>query len=459
MAASASAAAGEEDWVLPSEVEVLESIYLDELQVVKGNGRSSPWEIYITLHPATAEDQNSQYVCFTLVLQVPTQYPNEVPQISIRNPRGLSDEQIHKISQALSHVANAGLGTAMLYELIEKGKEILTDNNIPHGQCVICLYDFQEKEAFTKTPCYHYFHCHCLARYIQHMERELQAQGQEQEQERQHAATKQKAVGVQCPVCREPLVYDLASLKAAPEPQQPMELYQPSAESLRQQEERKRLYQRQQERGGIIDLEAERNRYFISLQQPPAPVEPESAVDASRGSQPPSALASELSTSSTAQPNLSAPLPVASQYTCEKIPGAGPNQQRLGETQKAMIDPPRASRGPWKQPERRHLKGGECHAHKGTSDTQELPPPEGPLKEPMDLKPEPCSQGVEGPPQEKGPGNWQGPPPRRTRDCARWERSKGRTPGSSYPRLPRGRGAYRPGTRREPLSMESEDGS
>jgi hypothetical protein len=45
------------------------------------------------------------------------------------------------------------------------------------------------------------------------------------------------------------------------------ELYQPSAESLRQQEELKLLYQRQQEKGGIIDLEAERNRYFISLQQ------------------------------------------------------------------------------------------------------------------------------------------------------------------------------------------------
>ncbi|XP_004427618.1 PREDICTED: E3 ubiquitin-protein ligase RNF25 isoform X2 [Ceratotherium simum simum] len=457
MAVSASAAAGEEDWVLPSEVEVLESIYLDELQVVKGNGRSSSWEIYITLHPATAEDQDSQYVCFTLVLQVPAQYPHEVPQISIRNPRGLSDEQIHKISQALSHVAKAGLGTAMLYELIEKGKEILTDNNIPHGQCVICLYGFQEKEAFTKTPCYHYFHCHCLARYIQHMERELQAQ--EQEQQRQRAATKQKAVGVQCPVCREPLVYDLASLKAAPEPQQPVELYQPNAESLRQQEERKRLYQRQQERGGIIDLEAERNRYFISLQQPPAPLEPESAADASGGSHSPGALATELSTSSTAQPTLSAPLHVASQYMCEKMPGARPNQQRLGETQKAMLDPPRASRGPWRHPERRHLKGGEYNAPKGTSDTPELPSPERPLKEPMDLKPEPHNQGVEGPPQEKGPGNWQGPPPRRTRDCARWERSKGRTPGSSYPRLPRGRGAYGPGTRREPLSLESEDGS
>lgn len=187
-------------------------------------------------------------------------------------------------------------------------------------------------------------------------------------------------------------------------------------------------------------------------------MEPDSAVDASRGAQPPSALATELSTSSTAQPTLSTPLPVASQYTCEKIPKAEPNQQRLGETQKAMLDSPRSSRGPWRQSERRHLKGGEYNVSKGTNDTQELPPPEGPLKEPMDIKPEPHNQGVEGPSQEKGSGNWHGPPPRRTRDYARWERSKGRTPGSSYPRLPRGRGAYRPGTRRETLSLESEVG-
>lgn len=443
--------------VLPSEVEVLESIYLDELQVMKGNGRSSPWEIFITLHPATAEVQDSQFVCFTLVLQVPVQYPHEVPQISIRNPRGLSDEQIHKISQALGHVAKEGLGTAMLYELIEKGKEILTDNNIPHGQCVICLYGFQEKEAFTKTPCYHYFHCHCLARYIQHMEQELKTQGQEQE--RQHVVTKQKAVGVQCPVCREPLVYDLASLKAAPEPQQPMELYQPSAESLRQQEELKRLYQRQQEKGGIIDLEAERNRYFISLQQPPAAVEPESVVDVSREPQPPTALSEEQSTSLAAQSAGPTPLPMVTQCVYEKIPGAGPNQQRLGETKKSMLDPPRSGRGSWRRYDRRHPKGGECCTAKGTGDIQELPPPEKPLKEPVDLKPEPRNKGLTGLPQEKGPGSWQGSTARRTRDCARWERSKSRTPGSSYSHLPRGQGAYRSGTRREPLGLESEEGS
>ncbi|XP_049623985.1 E3 ubiquitin-protein ligase RNF25 [Suncus etruscus] len=451
MAASASAAAEEEDWGLPSEVEVLQSIYLDELQVVKGSSRSSPWEISITLHPATAEDHDSQYVCCTLLLQVPAQYPHEVPLISIRNPRGLSDEQIHKISQTLSHVATDGLGTAMLYELIEKGKEILTDNNIPHGQCVICLYGFQEKEAFTKTSCYHYFHCHCLARYIQHMEQELQSQ----EQELQHsAASALKQVAVQCPVCREPLVYDLALLKAAPEPQQPMEQYQPSAENLRQQEERKRLYQRQQERGGIIDLEAERNRYFIRLQQPPASLEQDPA--SARGSAPPSALTTEPSAMPLAQPTLPPPLPMTAQNPSEKIPGLGPPQPRLGVSLKAVPETPQASRGSWRQPEPRHLKGGTCHVPKGTSGPHELPAPQG---TPKDLKLEPQSQRVEGPPRERGPGTWQGPPPRRTRDSARWERSKGRMPAASYPRLPRGRGTYQPGSRRDPLSLESEDGS
>ncbi|KAB5553558.1 hypothetical protein PHYPO_G00040010 [Pangasianodon hypophthalmus] len=55
---------------------------------------------------------------------------------------------------------------SVLYQLIEKAKEILTESNIPHGHCVICLYGFQEGEVFTKTSCYHYFHSHCLGRYV-----------------------------------------------------------------------------------------------------------------------------------------------------------------------------------------------------------------------------------------------------------------------------------------------------
>ncbi|XP_077176835.1 E3 ubiquitin-protein ligase RNF25 isoform X2 [Paroedura picta] len=242
-------AAVEGDWVLPSEVEVLESIYLDELHVSKGNGRTMPWEICITLYPATAEDQASQYVCFTLVLTVPSQYPNAIPKIDIRNPRGLSDEQIQKISQTLQHLAEEHLGTAILYELIE------------------------ENEAFTKTPCYHYFHSRCLASYATHMEEEIRAQRREREQSL--TSLPKEEVEVQCPVCREPLVYDLATLQAAAPPQQPMEKYCPDAKTLQLREQLRLIYQRQQEKGGIIDPEAERNRYFISLQKPLATIEHE----------------------------------------------------------------------------------------------------------------------------------------------------------------------------------------
>ncbi|XP_026563831.1 E3 ubiquitin-protein ligase RNF25 [Pseudonaja textilis] len=256
---------GGEDWGLPSEVEVLESIYLDELHVFKGN-RSVPWEISITLHPATAEDQDSQYVCFTLVLSVPLQYPNEIPKIAIQNPRGLADEQIQKISQTLQYIAESQLGTPVLYELIEKGKEILTDNNIPHGQCVICLYGFQENEAFTKTPCYHYFHSRCLASYIEYMEKEINAQKKERMQHL--TAASKEDIEVQCPVCREPLAYDLATLQAAPLPQQSMEVYQPDQQTLQHREQLRHHFQRQQEKGGIIDVELERNRYFVTLQRP-----------------------------------------------------------------------------------------------------------------------------------------------------------------------------------------------
>uniref|UniRef100_A0ACB8G2T8 E3 ubiquitin-protein ligase rnf25 n=1 Tax=Sphaerodactylus townsendi TaxID=933632 RepID=A0ACB8G2T8_9SAUR len=180
-----------------------------------------------------------------------------------------------RISQTLQHLAEEQLGTAILYELIEKGKEILTDNNIPHGQCVICLYGFKENEAFTKTPCYHYFHSHCLASYAVHMEEEIRAQRNEREQTL--TSLPKEEVEVQCPVCREPLVYDLATLQAAAPPQQPMEVYCPDAKTLQHREQLRLIYQKQQEKGGIIDPEAERNRYFISLQKPLAAIEHEHA--------------------------------------------------------------------------------------------------------------------------------------------------------------------------------------
>lgn len=42
----------------------------------------------------------------------------------------------------------------------------------------------QEGEAFTKTSCYHYFHCHCLGRYASHSESELRQREKELEEDK-----------------------------------------------------------------------------------------------------------------------------------------------------------------------------------------------------------------------------------------------------------------------------------
>uniref|UniRef100_A0A8C3TT13 E3 ubiquitin-protein ligase RNF25 n=1 Tax=Catharus ustulatus TaxID=91951 RepID=A0A8C3TT13_CATUS len=474
------AAAGEEaettDWALPPEVEVLESIYLEELQVARGLGRWEPWEISITLHPATAQDQDSQYVRFTLVLSVPPQYPDKAPEISIRNPRGLSDEQIQKISQTLRSVAEARLGTEVLYELIEKGKEILTDNNIPQGQCVICLYGFQEKEAFTKTHCYHYFHSHCLARYAQHMEEEILMQQEEREQ---HLAPSPKQeAGVQCPVCRETLVYDLCALKAAPPPQHPLEPYRPDTKVLQHQEELRLIFKRQQEKGGIIDPEAERNRYFISLQAPPAAVDPATASELSVSARaadvplPPSqASAPEPTGASEArvepgQPERSA-VPREQLSKRERHRGERPGSRGRGrqlcsgsqESGEEACHPLHGSRGPRvfsQRPERRPAGRHSQEFSKPHSRNRAAPLAErkelchedsSPATETVDLKEEHHEKWTA--------PNWQGH--HRPWDCGRWERSRVQERGS-YPRAPRGRGAFRPSGHRE-AHLEKESGS
>ncbi|KFQ36932.1 E3 ubiquitin-protein ligase RNF25, partial [Mesitornis unicolor] len=438
---------------------------------------------------------DSQYVCFTLVLSVPPQYPNKAPEISIRNPRGLSDEQIKKILQTLRGVAEARLGTEVLYELIEKGKEILTDNNIPHGQCVICLYGFQEREAFTKTQCYHYFHSHCLARYAQHMEEEMLMQQEEREQHL--TPSPKKEAGVQCPLCRETLVYDLCALKAAPPPQHPLEPYRPDAKTLQHQEELRLIFKRQQEKGGIIDPEAERNRYFISLQAPPAAVDPGQAAAVSELPPPSQALAPEPAGAPEARAEAGQPerpaVPREQQSKRERHRGERPGPRGQGrqscsglqEPAEEAFHPLHGSRGPRAFSQRPERKPGGRHSQEfpkphsrsraaALAERKELCPEDpSPVTEAVDLKEEhhdverwTPEEGAEAQGRQKenlafncsdhrAAPSWQGH--HRSWDCGRWERSRVQDRGS-YPRMPRGRGVFRP-SGRDAQHLEKESGS
>ncbi|XP_040296768.1 E3 ubiquitin-protein ligase RNF25 [Bufo bufo] len=239
----------QEEGSLSQELEVLQSIYLDELEV----SQEERLVLRITLHPTTADNPETQYVRLTLDLCLPPSYPDEPPEIIVTNARGLCDEQIDSIISTLRMTAAQSVGCPILYALIEKCKEMLTASNLPRGHCVICLYEFQEDDCLTKTHCFHHFHSYCLGRYAKHC-----------------LENDQREEPVVCPVCRENLTCDFKKLQAATPPKQPEELYVPDLLMVQREKELRKVYSRQLANGGIIDLEAEKRRFFISIQETPA---------------------------------------------------------------------------------------------------------------------------------------------------------------------------------------------
>ncbi|XP_025092252.1 uncharacterized protein LOC112562884 isoform X2 [Pomacea canaliculata] len=204
-------------------------------------------------------DDSKKFVCMTVVFQVPHSYPDEVPSIKIRNPRGMCEEELQSLLEDMKQMAKDKQGGPMLFEMIEMAKDCLTEGNIPHCECAICLEHFSEGDRFLKTDCYHYFHCHCLARYASAFVKKLQ----EEEPSIPHAVNKQDEKSLGCPMCRLPLTCDLTDLLSEPIPPEPEVTFTPTAELLNQQADMAMLYAAQKAKGGIIDLSEEKKKFLV----------------------------------------------------------------------------------------------------------------------------------------------------------------------------------------------------
>ncbi|KAL2719062.1 E3 ubiquitin-protein ligase RNF25 [Vespula squamosa] len=258
------------------EIEALKAILLDDELSIKENDRlqflnkitykhtlidrcvyrGEPEYIETILFPSTGEDSQSQYVCVTLVVQLPYGYPDVSPNISLRNPRGLDEDTVRLMQSDAEAKCKDFIGQPVMFELIEMIREHLTRSNLPTDQCAICLYGFREGDEFTKTECYHYFHSHCLAAHVAAAERYYREEQEKLPQWQQDTTNKFQAI---CPVCRESIHCDVESLWSAPPPidVEAATDFSVTAELKELQKQMAALYLRQQERGGIIDLEAE----------------------------------------------------------------------------------------------------------------------------------------------------------------------------------------------------------
>lgn len=238
------------------EIEALKAILLDDELNIKENDRGEPEYIETVLFPSTGEDSQSQYVCVTLIVQLPAGYPDISPTINLRNSRGLDENTVRLMQSDAEAKCKNFIGQPVMFELIELIREHLTRSNLPTDQCAICLYGFREGDEFTKTECYHYFHSHCLAAHVAAAERYYREEQEKLPQWQQDTTNKFQAI---CPVCRESINCDVESLWSAPPPIDVEAAidFSVTAELRELQKQMAALFLRQQERGGIIDLEAE----------------------------------------------------------------------------------------------------------------------------------------------------------------------------------------------------------
>ncbi|CAH2013040.1 unnamed protein product [Acanthoscelides obtectus] len=228
------------------------------------NERGNPELIKTTIFPSTANEVDKQYVCVTLEVKLPEEYPDCEPVVQLRNPRGLDDSTINHLYKSIKEKCVDNVGQPVIFELIDLIRENLTESNLPTCQCAVCLYGFCEGDSFTKTQCFHYFHSYCLANHVSITKRHFQ-----EEQDKLPAWQKStKGFQATCPVCREPIECNVDELKTANPPKEleSAQKFEVSNDLRLLQERMRQLFSYQKSRGGIIDVEAEENKLLLITQ-------------------------------------------------------------------------------------------------------------------------------------------------------------------------------------------------
>ncbi|XP_076043299.1 E3 ubiquitin-protein ligase RNF25 isoform X2 [Oratosquilla oratoria] len=307
------------------------------------NDSGVPCAVEVVVVPATGQKVDEQHVRVTLRVNLPPEYPDAPPAIELRNPRGIDDAVLQTIEVESAQKCDEYLGCPVIYELIELVRENLTANNTPSCPCAICLYHFTERDVFTKTPCYHYFHTFCLGRYVANCEEELAA---EEEEPQPVWMTKERKV-LGCPVCREPLGEEVSSIEMlATKPPQEGETCSsfiaddPNLKAL--QKKMAELYLYQKNKGGIIDIEEEKNKFLLSSEKAMENSTPEERKEVTTASFPVNSFHPEPSEHSSG-PDASHPLvnvkPVNKQRTWENKGAQGQSGPPVNMTSQGRQGP------------------------------------------------------------------------------------------------------------------------
>uniref|UniRef100_A0A8C6VKJ1 eIF-2-alpha kinase GCN2 n=1 Tax=Naja naja TaxID=35670 RepID=A0A8C6VKJ1_NAJNA len=114
-----------------NELQVLESIYGQDFQDLRlGRPWKSP-QINLVLRPQGLTGDHEVYAKVDLWVKCPQTYPDIVPEIELKNVKGLSNENINLLKSKLEVLAKERCGEVMIFELAEYIQSFLSDYNKP----------------------------------------------------------------------------------------------------------------------------------------------------------------------------------------------------------------------------------------------------------------------------------------------------------------------------------------
>ncbi|NXC17320.1 E2AK4 kinase, partial [Corythaeola cristata] len=117
-----------------NELQVLESIYGQDFQDLR---QSQAWkvrqppEINLVLRPQGLTGDNEVYAKVDLWVKCPHTYPDTVPEIQLKNSKGLSNEKINELKSRLAELAKQRCGEVMIFELADYVQSFLSEYNKP----------------------------------------------------------------------------------------------------------------------------------------------------------------------------------------------------------------------------------------------------------------------------------------------------------------------------------------
>ncbi|XP_058594211.1 eIF-2-alpha kinase GCN2 isoform X2 [Neofelis nebulosa] len=115
------------------ELQALEAIYGADFQDLRPDAcrsvNEAP-EINLVLYPQGLTGEEV-YVKVDLRVKCPPTYPDVVPEIELKNAKGLSNESVHLLKSHLEKVAKKHCGEVMIFELADHVQSFLSEHNKP----------------------------------------------------------------------------------------------------------------------------------------------------------------------------------------------------------------------------------------------------------------------------------------------------------------------------------------